>query len=70
MHKRKRVIEMAQGLRPHHHEYYCDHVVRVYDKKKNRDEVINVMRCMICGHEDYEYSFEPHTDDMRGERND
>lgn len=53
---------MAEGLRPHQHQYYTDHQVRVYDKEKNRDEVIDVMRCMICGHQDYIYSFEPHGD--------
>lgn len=58
---------MAEGLRPHKHEYYTDHRVRVYDRKKNRDEVIDIMRCMICGHQDYIYSFEPHTDDMEGD---
>lgn len=58
---------MAEGLRPHKHEYYTDHRVRVYDKKKDRDEVIDVMRCMICGHQDYIYSFEPHSDDMEGD---
>ena len=54
---------MTEGLRPHKHEYYTDHRIRVYDKKKNRDEVIDVMRCMICGHQDYIYSFEQHRDD-------
>lgn len=58
---------MAQGLRTHHHEYYTDHTIRVYDKKRDRYEIINVMRCMICGHEDYEYSFEPH---RNGDKND
>lgn len=53
---------MAEGLRPHEHQYYTDHQVRTYDKEKNRDEVIDVMRCMICGHQDYIYSFEPHED--------
>lgn len=58
---------MAEGLRPHEHQYYTDHRIRVYDKKKSRDEVIDVMRCMICGYQDYIYSFEPHTDDMKGD---
>ncbi len=61
---------MAQGLRPHHHEYYEDHTVKLYDKKKNRDEYITVMRCMICGHEHYEYTFKPHRRRLRGERHD
>lgn len=58
---------MAEGLRPHEHQYYTDHRIRIYDKKKDRDEVIDVMRCMICGHQDYIYSFEPHSDDMEGD---
>ena len=58
---------MAEGLRPHRHEYYTDHRIRVYDRKKDRDEVIDVVRCMICGHQDYIYSFEPHSDDMEGD---
>ena len=58
---------MAEGLKPHEHQYYTDHRVRVYDKKKDRDEIIDVMRCMICGHQDYEYSFEPHISDMEGD---
>ena len=53
---------MAKGLRPHRHEYYNDHDITIYDKNKNRDEVITVMRCMICGHEDYGYSLKPHID--------
>ena len=55
---------MAKGLRPHRHQFYTDHRIRVYDKKKNRDEIIDVMRCMICGYQDYEYSFEPHDENM------
>ena len=58
---------MAEGLRPHEHQFYTDHRIRVYDKKKNRDEIIDVMRCMICGHQDYIYSFEPHRSDVEGD---
>ena len=58
---------MAEGSRPHKHEYYTDHRIRVYDEKKDRDEIIDVMCCMICGHQDYIYSFEPHTDYERDE---
>ena len=58
---------MAEGLRPHEHQFYTDHRIRVYDEKKNRDEIIDVMRCMICGHQDYIYSFEPHRDDRSDE---
>lgn len=61
---------MTEGLRSHEHQYYTDHRIRVYDKKKDRDEVIDVMRCMICGHQDYVYSFEPHIDYERNDIND
>lgn len=49
---------MAQGLRPHHHEWYEHQINKYYDTKKHCMVKDVIYRCMICGktfHEPYEY---------------
>lgn len=53
---------MAQGLRPHHHEYYEHRVDKYYDNQKCCMVKNISYRCMICGkiyHERYEYKPPP-----------
>lgn len=53
---------MAQGLRPHYHQYYIYGIKKYYDKEKGCMIKHATFRCMICGkehHERYEYKPPP-----------
>lgn len=51
---------MAEGLKPHYHQYYTLKVIRYYDKKKHYMSKVITFRCMICGKEYYErYEYKP-----------
>lgn len=53
---------MAQGLRPHYHQYYDHGIKRYYDEEKGCMVKKIMFRCMICGkvyHERYEYKPPP-----------
>lgn len=55
---------MAQGLRPHYHQYYLYNIKRYYDNSKHCMIKMVTFRCMICGkeyHERYEYKPPPIT---------
>ncbi|WP_143746962.1 hypothetical protein [Massilimicrobiota timonensis] len=53
---------MAEGLKPHHHQYYHLKTIRYYDKVKHCMVKRFVYKCMICGKEYYEpYEYEPRT---------
>lgn len=45
---------MAEGLRPHHHQYFEHRVEQYYDRKRHVIVKKIHCMCMICGHTHYE----------------
>lgn len=51
---------MAEGLKPHHHQYYLLKRVKYYDKTRHCMVKLFIYKCMICGKEYYErYEYKP-----------